>query len=440
MSTAMLPVAVIGGGSAGISAVAALARSRPVLWYDVPPEPSQRHTPFSVGALASYRSVPANTKVDKLKLVFGHSILAPWIASSPEADAAMQDLLETTEPLPELESWDPSPDGWTGLDSCCGVFQALSDSLAASANVTCVPHRVTAVDLQSERGEWTLRTEAAFSPRSACAVVLATGGSPRSAPLPDHPATELPVNVALSPERLTAALQIAPIDTTVAVLGNSHSALVIVDHCRSLGVATVKLIGKRPLRHAEWIADKADYRYTMAGLKGRGSFVGRLVDGSLPPSGASGGLGATEVQALNGLGERELQAALSDCTHLVQAVGFEGAPLPSLSVDGIGPVPWSPATLRRDLHTSQLQLLQPPPDASTSDSDVGASSSSQPLPLLSHVYGLGLCFPEDRGYCATSPDETPTGFSFANNCALRLAADLEDKMPYPGDAAATASL
>ena len=50
----------------------------------------------------------------------------------------------------------------------------------------------------------------------------------------------------------------------------------------------------------------------------------------------------------------------------------------------------SAETLHRDLATSQLSL----------GAEAGAGGAA-----LQRVYGLGLCFPEDMGYCAPSPDE-----------------------------------
>ena len=43
---------------------------------------------------------------------------------------------------------------------------------------------------------------------------------------------------------------------------------------------------------------------------------------------------------------------------------------------------------------------------------------------LSRVYGVGIAFPEDVGFCATSPDERPLGFTFGLSAATRAAADL----------------
>ena len=314
-----LPVAVIGGGSAGISAVAALAQTRSVLWYDAPAAPA---APFSAGELQLYRSVPANTKVDKLlgPGVFGHPALTPWIEGSPAAAAALEALRSVAVPLPELEPFDPSPDGWVGLDVCHDVFARVAEALVASERVTCVARRVESVRLDTASSEWTLVSApaegAARQTATAAALVLATGGSPRQVALPPHAALPIPLNAALCPTQLADALG-APSDATVAVIGNSHTAVVILDHCRSLGVKKVKVIGRRPVRHAQWVADVADYRYTMSGLKGLGSLIGRVhLDGSVASAEAFGE-GWERAESCTALTDQQMAECLADCTHVV---------------------------------------------------------------------------------------------------------------------------
>jgi hypothetical protein len=440
MSRHRLPVAVVGGGSAGISAVAALAASgtRHVVWYDVPQHHSQRA--FAVGELQAYRSVPANTKVDKLlgPGCFGHHLLAPWIAASQPAQAALQQLREQAEAIPELEPYDPSPDGWVGLDPCRAVYAHIGEALATSEHVTCVAARVAQVHYASgcsaqrsggdgsADGQWTVCTEEEkFPEMRVSALVLATGGTPRRvalplllspAPSPSGPATgtttagrvtEIPLRTALDPNQLADALRSEGegTDVCVAVIGNSHTGVVILDHCRSIGVK-VYLVGRRPIRHAEWVPEESDYRYTMSGLKGKGSAVGRWLDGQ------------GQSQTLTAATDEELQRCLLavGCTHVVQAVGFEGAPLPKLTIDA-APVSWSAEALVREPVTSQLRLHYA--------DGVGITAEDEATVQLQRVYGLGLSFPEDEGYCQPSPDERPTGFSFANNCAARLVADLD---------------
>lgn len=453
MSRHRLPVAVVGGGSAGISAVAALAGSgkRQVIWFDVPQHCSQKA--FAVGELQAYRSVPANTKVDKLlgPGCFGHPVLAPWIAGSEPAQAALRELREQAEAIPELEPFDPAPDGWVGLDPCRSVYAHIGDALARSEHVRCIPARVEQVryvsrssapgrdEYDGSDGQWTVCTEGQQFPEvQASALVLATGGTPRRVVLPSGLATgttaggsitEISLRAALDPEQLSHALcPAAPVgqgtskDTAcVAVIGNSHTGVVVLDHCRRIGVK-VYLIGRRPIRHAEWVAEQSDYRYTMSGLKGRGSAIGRWLDGE------------GQSQTLTAATDEELQRCLVEigCTHVVQAVGFEGAPLPKLTIDAV-PLPWSAEALVREPKTSQLHLAGQPttPHARTPDTGasagagIAAEGAALPSLQLHRVYGLGLCFPEDEGYCRPSPDERPTGFSFANNCAARLVEDLD---------------
>merc|ERR1719362_1527991 len=120
----------------------------------------------------------------------------------------------------------------------------------------------------------------------------------------------------------------------------------------------------------------------MSGLKGPGSFFARknCLDRWGVPHGHTGVTLLPWDQIYSG--------ALDEVDIIVQAVGFDGAPLPSLSMGGVA-VAWSVESLQRDLVTSQLHLI-------------GNSA-----PALKHLYGTGMAFPEDAGFCRPSPDERP---------------------------------
>jgi len=138
----------------------------------------------------------------------------------------------------------------------------------------------------------------------------------------------------------------------------------------------------------------------MSGLKGPGSFFARknCLDRWDVSDGHTGVTLLPWDQIYSG--------ALDEVDIIVQAVGFDGVPLPSLSVGGAA-VAWNVASLKRDLDTSQLHL------------------TGNAAPALKHLYGTGMAFPEDAGFCKTSPDEQPVGFAFAKNTARRCAAHLQ---------------
>jgi hypothetical protein len=73
------------------------------------------------GCVSRYRSVPANTKVEKLMKLLEHPALARWEAAPP----ALRRMRAHAAPLPELEMHDPSTEGWVGLDACHEYFQGL---------------------------------------------------------------------------------------------------------------------------------------------------------------------------------------------------------------------------------------------------------------------------------------------------------------------------
>lgn len=366
-------VAVIGGGSAGVSAVAALATRYTVWWFDYPTSNAGSGVlqPFTSGELARYQRVPANTKVEKLtKNLLGNPLLAQWVAQG----GAAAKLRAAASPLAELQPFDPSKEGWVGLDVCGDYFDDLTAALLANPAVNVLPERVAAVKLSSDTRQWEVQTEGGSQIATTVvvdALVLATGAVPRRLPLPPANAggyrREISLLTALDPERLRAVLandckesavdstrshRRRPEDTVVALVGNSHSAMVVLQHLRTIQVQAVRLLCRRPVRHAEWLgAPHEDYKYTMSGLKGQGSVTARQL---LPPSPqvASGRVEVVEIEDSPTVAA--WSEALDGCDVVIQAVGFDATPLPALSIDGVTGLDWSADMLEREPHTSQL--------------------------------------------------------------------------------------
>ena len=100
--------------------------------------------------------MPANTKVEKLtKNLLGNPLLAQWVAQG----GAAAKLRAAASPLAELQPFDPSKEGWVGLDVCGDYFDDLTAALLANPAVNVLPERVAAVKLSSDTRQWEVQTE-----------------------------------------------------------------------------------------------------------------------------------------------------------------------------------------------------------------------------------------------------------------------------------------
>lgn len=167
-------------------------------------------------------------------------------------------------------------------------------------------------------------------------LVLCHGSFPTSGPLPvpQNSIQEIPLDPALNPPKLAKTL---PSDTrtTVAVLGASHSAILILRNLSNLALSShpnlhIKWFARHGLRYAEerdgWI-----FRDN-TGLKGKVATWAKenLDDDKLATSPISKHL--TKVLTSKGNEEAIYREKLKDCTHVVQAIGFTPNPLPTLKM------------------------------------------------------------------------------------------------------------
>lgn len=251
-------VVVVGAGPAGVAAALAL-RGRAVAWVD--PE-------FSSGRLARLRSVPCNTKVDLLvgPAFFGHALLLPV---QQQVEPALQALVARAHPLPG--SVDPSERGFTYLGDCKAVFDAATAGILAGGTT---PIRGCVEGLTPDGEGWiatvTDASGASSEIRARC-VVLATGCRPKDA----VEGACIPLEDAFIVEKLASRLHARD---RVAVIGNSHSASIVLSNLHELKESLslqVANFTRRPVRLAEWMPDLRTYRYTSTGLKGFGAVFGQ---------------------------------------------------------------------------------------------------------------------------------------------------------------------
>ena len=167
-------------------------------------------------------------------------------------------------------------------------------------------------------------------------LVLCTGSAPSTGPLPITNIQEIGLDPALNPPLLS---RILPKDaaTTVAVIGASHSAILVLRNLYNLASSThtnlrIKWFTRHPLRYAEerdgWILRDN------TGLKGAVATWAKenLEEDRLPSSHVSQYL--EKVQTSKEKEKEMYYEHLPRCTHVVQAIGFHRNEVPVIQVEG----------------------------------------------------------------------------------------------------------
>lgn len=231
----------------------------------------------------------------------------------------------------------------------------------------------------SNTSQWTIRIKRDESPDEfeieTSRLVLCTGSHPTNLPIP-VPGLEiqsLNLDTVLKPSEIAEILPTQR-PSSIAVVGASHSAILALLNLVQLARSThpqlrIKWFTRHPLRYAEFMDGWILRDNT--GLKGLAADFARtqLEDDKLSTSPAGEVL--TKVDCAGGEA-RELaqyRQHLTDCTHIVQAVGFTRDPLPQLAKDG------RPLTLEFD-HES------------------GRFYERNGGPVIPGLYGAGIAFPE----------------------------------------------
>ncbi|KAH6877068.1 pyridine nucleotide-disulfide oxidoreductase-domain-containing protein [Thelonectria olida] len=360
---------VVGGGPCGLAVVGNLLEQRPQqrqLWVD---------PAFKAGRVgAQYREVPSNTKVD-LFLDFATAV-APFrqildSAKGPDAVTALRSL--------------PRNEGCE-LGYAADLCLMLTDGVARRFDNVQQHHgRVTAATFDKNTSLWTAVLDGKRHV-STSKLVLCTG----SCPIEDSQSiTELPaglktvhLDVALKPSQL--AKTVKP-DSTVAVVGASHSAILVLMNLYNLAATT------HPKLRIKWFTRHKDLRYAQymdgwilydnTGLKGQAAQWARdnLEEASFKNSPVSKVV--TKLWTPPDDEDAIYQAELPSCSHFVQAIGYQRNPLPELGLAekaGARPLPLS---VHHDDSTGRFFTYP-------SDSD---RQGRQYVPGL---FGAGIAFPE----------------------------------------------
>ncbi|KAE9380637.1 hypothetical protein N431DRAFT_459558 [Stipitochalara longipes BDJ] len=313
---------VIGAGPAGLAVVGNLLEQKkaPILWID---------DKFHGGRLDEYyREVPSNTKVKRF-----------------------MSYAEGVSPFREIEQEAKAPNAYTFLqkldqDKTCHIAQAadlvimltkgLNESkgvykqLGSARSATWAESHNWKVAVSSQGGK---ATNESFNSNI---LVLCTGSHPITGPLPVPDIEEIGLDPALNPPLLSTMI---PKDTptTIAVIGASHSAILVLRNLYKLASTShphlrIKWFTRHPLRYAEerdgWI-----FRDN-TGLKGDVAVWAKenLEEDVLPSSEVSKYL--EKISTTREKEQDDYKKYLPACTHVVQAIGFKKNEMPILKKGG----------------------------------------------------------------------------------------------------------
>lgn len=279
---------VIGAGPAGISAVGLLLElkipAKAITWID---------KKFNVGRLGeSYSNVPSNIQT-KYFVQFINSCKTFQKIDSPAIEKLFNYDPESEYPLHIIV--DPLRDITNYL---CTQVVAIKDNLQS-------------LDFYDDL--W----HVGISNRKITAynVILATGSHPRTL---DYSCNAVQVSLDIALDKTLLAEQLNPQDS-VAVVGSSHSAILILKYLSELPVKRIINFYNKPLQYA--IPNPSGVINEWGGLKGVTARWALEVLEKNPP--------ANLVRIFNS--PAALDAWLSICNKIIYAVGFERNELPLIT-------------------------------------------------------------------------------------------------------------
>jgi len=321
----MFDAVVVGSGAAGIATVGNILdchESASILWID--PE-------FKGGRITKkYLDVSSNTKV-AVFLQFAHA-LEPFreiVRSTPKPNA-----------VHVLECLDTN--AGCDLQYASNMLLMLTEGLKELPNVQPLVGTVVEAGFDSQSSIWSIQVqdeEASSIIHDICArkLVLCTGSSPSVCDVGPTGSSLTPIHLDVALDRPSLRDELpADKDITVAVVGSSHSAIVLIVNLYELATRThprlrIKWFCRRPLQYAVPLPDGRIVRDN-TGLKGKSADFARnhLEDDKLRNSPVGQYLQKLDCS----VNEDEMyRNNLPQCTHIVQAIGFTRDPLPPLRMD-----------------------------------------------------------------------------------------------------------
>lgn len=353
---------VVGAGPAGIVAVGNLLEKKidKILWVD---------ESFQGGRVNQYyREVPSNTKT-KLFVEFAEMV-SPF---QKIVTGTGEDKLKDVRKLPQEQGCQ--------LSNAADICLVLTSGLKETPGVIAQIGRVASATLDSSSDSWNVNLDNSedISNVQAKRLILCTGSTPLDPKLPNEPADFEHINLddALSPTNLKAKLSsLGP--TTVAVIGASHSAVLVLMNLSKIALESkpdlkVKWFTRHGLRYAEYDDSGHVSARDNTGLKGQAAVWAKE---NLEPEKLSTSPVGKVVQMISyqkGDEAKVYGEHLGDAQFVVQAIGYTKNALPTLTANG--------------------EIVTP-----TFDHDKGifeyttaASGESRQLP---GVYGAGIAFPK----------------------------------------------
>ncbi|KAI3327819.1 hypothetical protein HD806DRAFT_484026 [Xylariaceae sp. AK1471] len=367
---------VVGAGPGGITVVGNLLEhgaelqtdQRKLVWVD----------PYFQGGRvnARYREVPSNTKAN-LFAQFANEV-SPFKAivettPKPNALTALQEL--------------PQEQGCR-LSYAADMCLMLTNGLAKHPEVQLQQAKVTSAILDEQTNIWKVALDNGRHVTTS-KIALCTGSGPVSKTLPAiekiHQQSLIPVDldVALTPSILTKTFDPAA-KTTVAVVGASHSAILVLMNLVNLAGSS------HPNLRIKWFTRNQQLRYAEymdgwilrdnTGLKGQAAEWAHqnLDDEAFPNSPVSKII--TKVWTA-GKEEEAYKAELPGCTHIIQAVGYARNPLPRFEVIGKDGGAAKPLHVEYDHLTGRFYRSE-------------GSKAERERNYIPGLFGAGIAFPE----------------------------------------------
>lgn len=218
----------------------------------------------------------------------------------------------------------------------------LTEGLMKTPGVEARQGRVKSATLNESSSDWTVELETASGEPSkaiSSRVVLCTGSSPNSQALPVEIPNSQPLELdyALSPSILAKELPKEPM--TVAVIGASHSAVLVLINLFNLASTThpdlrIKWFTRHPLRYAEYMDGWILRDNT--GLKGAAATWARE---NLEPEKFGSSPASKYIEKIEYAKDNEVETYekhLPSCQRYVQAIGYMRDPIPTLKKEGAG--------------------------------------------------------------------------------------------------------
>lgn len=333
---------VVGAGPAGITAVGNLLENgvNKILWVD---------EAFNGGRVNEYyREVPSNTKV-KLFIDFATAV-SPFrkvvgdlpsqgqtgkFGASGDAIAASS----VNDKLQDLRKLDQEKG--CRLSHAADMCLMLTNGLKHNPGITTQQGRVSEALLDDQTGSWTVHIDGEHEQSvQAKRLVLCTGSSPLDPPLSFEPngLQHIDLDVALSPTRL-ADLLASQDQTTVAVIGASHSAVLVLMNLTHLATTTrpdlkIKWFTRHPLRYAEY--EEGFIARDNTGLKGEAAVWAKenLEPETLPTSAISKHM--TKIAYEKGQEKQVYEEHMPGCSYVIQAIGYARNQIPTLRLASTG--------------------------------------------------------------------------------------------------------